>query len=148
MQSIKLDDSIFSSKGFTVLQDFNRPIPPDTNPGRQDPFAPLGQDGSTSGAVVSTSNPSSITTTASTLNGSLSQADGGTTRWFEYGTTPALGSMTPPMTQTTPGAFADQITGLSPNTTYYVQASALIGGTTVNGNIVTWTTAQGGTQKR
>ena len=37
VQSIKLNDSFFTSKAFTTLQDFNRPIPPDTNPGRTAP---------------------------------------------------------------------------------------------------------------
>jgi hypothetical protein len=148
VQSIRLDDSIFKSKEFAVLQDFNRPIPPDQNPGRVNPFAPLGADGAASIIQISTSNPSSITANASTLNGTLAAADQGSTRWFEYGTTPSLGTMTPPKMQTTPGAFAEPVTGLSPNTTYFVKASALIGGKTVSGNVVTWKTAQGGTQKR
>ena len=148
VQSIKLDDSIFQSQAFNVLQDFNRPIPPDTDPGRTDPFAPIGADGSSVSYAVSTSNPSSITPTTSTLNGALSSADAGTTRWFEYGLTQNLGTMTPPKSQTTPGAFAESIAGLTPNTTYYVRASALLGGATVSGNIVTWKTAQGGTQKQ
>lgn len=148
VQSIKLDDSIFKSKAFESLQDFNRPIPPDTNPGRPNPFAPLGSDGGTAAVVVSTSNVSSITTGTATLNGTLSSTDGQTTRWFEYGSTAALGTMTPPMIQSAPGAFAETVTGLTPNTTYYVKASAMVGGVTVSGNIVTWKTAQGGTQKR
>lgn len=148
VQSIRLDDSIFKSKAFESLQDFNRPIPPDTNPGRPNPFAPLGSDGALSGAVVSTSNVSSITTGSAMLNGTLSVTDGQTTRWFEYGPTAALGTMTPPMLQSAPGAFAETVTGLTANTTYYVKASAMVGGATVSGNIVTWKTAQGGTQKK
>ncbi len=147
VQSIKLDDSIFQDQAFQVLQDFNRPIPPDPNPGRTDPFAPIGSDNPSDQVLVATSNASSVTTTASTLNGSLLSADASTTRWFEYGTTPSLGTMTAPTPQTTPGAFAAQVTGLKPNTTYYFEASALIGGVAVNGSVITWTTAQGGTQK-
>ena len=147
VQSIKLDDTIFQNKAFGLLQDFNRPIPPDSNPGRTDPFAPIGSDSLATQISVTTNNASSVTTTTSTLNGSLLVADASTTRWFEYGTTPSLGTMTAPKAQTTPGAFAETVTGLLPNTLYYVKASALIGGVATSGSVITWTTAQGGTQK-
>lgn len=146
VKSINLDDSLFTKKSFDLLQDFNRPIPPDTNPGRQNPFAPLGTDGGPVTAQVLTSNPSSITPSTSTLNGTLAVSDAALTRWFEYGTSPALGTKTPTKSQTNPGVFAETITGLTPNVTYYVKAVAVIGGVTVNGNVVTWKTAQGGTQ--
>jgi len=144
VQSIKLDDSIFSNKEFTLLQDFNRPIPPDTNPGRPNPFAPLGIDGGagTASSQITTSNPSSVTATTSTLNGALLVAMPGVTRWFEYGATANLGAMTTPKAQSTQGAFAEIISGLLPNTTYYVKAVASINGTIVSGNVLSWKTAQ------
>jgi len=141
IQSIKLDDTLFSSPAFAVLQDFNRPIPPDTNPGRPNPFAPIGVDTAATSVQVSTSIPSSVTSKTSTLNGTLSVGDPTATRWFEYGTTPSLGTMTPPKSQANPGTFAEQIAGLLPNTTYYVRAAALIGGLPVSGNTVQWKTA-------
>jgi hypothetical protein len=147
IRSIKLDDSIFTSKAFTALQDFSRPIPPDTNPGRQNPFAPIGVDTSSSIPQVSTSNPSSITATGSTLNGTLAVGGATTLRWFEYGPTQALGVTTPQKTQGTPGAFAEQIVGLVPNATYYVKAVASIGGVVTSGNVVTWKTAQKSTTR-
>jgi hypothetical protein len=151
VRSIHIDSSLFKDKAFLVLQDFNRKIPPDTDPGRVNPFAPIGTDGG-SGAVtvakVTTSNPSSIKQTGAAFNGTLETADTNTTRWFDYGTTTFLGTMTPPKTQLTPGAFTETVTGLLPNTTYYVQSSALVGGVTIHGNTVTWKTAQGGTQKQ
>ena len=146
VQSIKLDDTIFTSKAFTLLQDFNRPIPPDTNPGRPNPFAALGIDGAAVSSQVSTSIPSSVTTTGSTLNGTLTVGGPGVTRWFEYGTTTALGTITTVNSQSNPGAFSDTVVGLTPNTTYYVKAGASIGGVIIGGNLVTWKTAQGGTQ--
>ena len=146
VESIKLDDSIFSSKEFGLLQDFNRPIPPDNNPGRPNPFAPIGLDGQVISTQVSTSNPSSINATTSTLNGTLTASGPDITRWFQYGTTQNLGQMTTPKIQLNPGAFAEPITGLTPNTTYYVKAGASIGGVPVLGNIVTWKTAQGVTK--
>lgn len=142
VKSIQLDIGIFSSKAFTILQDFNRPIPPDNDPGRANPFAPLGSDGLPASAQVSTSNPSSITATESTLNGALTASGTNVNRWFEYGLTANLGTATPQKIQTTAGAFAEQITGLKPNTTYYVKAVALVGTITVSGNVVTWKTAQ------
>ncbi len=142
VESITLDDSIFKNKGFALLQDFNRPIPPDDNPGRPNPFAPIGVDGAAGTAQVSTSNPSSITSTSSTLNGTLVASDPNATRWFEYGTTSSFGQMTAPKTQTIPGAFAEAVTGLLSNTTYYVRADASVGGSTIIGNTLTWRTAQ------
>jgi hypothetical protein len=144
IRSIKLDDSIFTSKAFTTLQDFSRPIPVDSNPGRPNPFAPLGADGAAISTQVSTSNPSAITTTGVTVNGSLAIADSSITRWFEYGITDSLGTKTPPKVQATPGAFAEVLTGLSAGTTYYVKAVALIGTQSVAGNLVTFKTAQAG----
>ncbi len=141
IQTIHLDDSIFSSKAFLVLQDFNRPIPADTNPGRPNPFAPIGADSAVVSNQVSTSSPSSITGTMTILNGTLSVGGAATSRWFEYGTTTALGTMTAPKTQQNPGAFAETIDKLIPNTTYYAKAGATIDGVIVGGNIVTWKTA-------
>ncbi len=142
VKSISLDESIFTNKAFTILQDFNRPIPPDTDPGRVNPFAPIGADGvAASSVMVSTSNPSSITATSAALNGTLIVGDPAATRWFEYGPTSAFGSMTPAKGQGVPGAFTETVDKLLPNTTYYVRAGASVGGTIVNGNTLTWKTA-------
>lgn len=142
VRSLSLDESIFSSTAFTALQDFSRPIPPDTNPGRQNPFAPLGADSAAVSTQVGTSNPSSITSTTSTLNGTLTVGGPDVLRWFEYGTTQGLGTTTEEVQQSLPGAFSATIEDLSPNTTYYVKAVASIGGQTVAGNLVTWKTAE------
>lgn len=142
VRSLKLDDKIFSNQAFVALQDFSRPIPPDVNPGRPNPFAPIGTDSTSVSTQISTSNPSSVTSTASTLNGALNIADASVTRWFEYGLTNALGTKTTVKSQANPGVFAESITGLQPNTTYYVKAFASIGGTVIAGNLVSWKTAQ------
>jgi len=147
VQSIKLDQGIFSNQAFALLEDFNRPIPPDSDPGRANPFAPIGADAPSSATQISTSNPSSILPTSSTLNGTLSANDPSATRWFEYGNTQALGNLTAPKSQPTPGSFAETISGLIPNTTYYVRAGAQVGGRTIEGNIVTWKTAQSSTKR-
>jgi hypothetical protein len=142
VKSISLDESIFTNRAFLLLQDFNRPIPADENPGRTNPFAPLGVDGGIAQVQVSTSNPSSITATSAVLNGTLSAADTATTRWFEYGPTPTFGALTSSRVQATAGTFAETVDKLLPNTTYYARADAVIGGVTVIGNTVSWKTAQ------
>ncbi len=142
IRSIKLDSSIFSDKSFRSLQDFSRPIPPDTNPGRPNPFAPLGVDSVGVSTQVSTSNPSSLSATGVTLNGTLVVGGVDIEHWFDYGTTTSLGTETTHKSQQNPGAFAETISGLLPNTVYYAKAVASIGGQIVAGNQVTWKTAQ------
>lgn len=142
IQSIKLDDRIFSDPAFLALQDFNRPLLPDTDPGRPNPFSPIGTDSSGLSTQISTSNPSDVRGDSSVLNGTLNEGGEGVTRWFAYGTTASLGQTTTPKPQLTPGAFAETISSLTPNTTYYVKAMATIAGQTLAGNLVTWTTAQ------
>jgi hypothetical protein len=141
IRSIKLDDSLFTSAAFNALTDLSRPITPDTDPGRDNPFAPIGSDSTVISTQVTTSNPSAITATASTLNGVLSIGGPSITRWFEFGPTNALGTMTTPKPQSNPGAFTETITGLLPNTTYYVKASASVGGQVISGAVVQWKTA-------
>lgn len=142
VRSIKIDSEIFTSTAFTSLQDFSRPLLPDNNPGRPNPFAPLGSDTTTISTQISTTNVSAILTTTATLNATLTIADGGTLRWFEYGTTQALGTSTNKKNQGTPGTFAETVTGLLPNTLYYVKAMATYAGQTIAGNVISFRTAQ------
>jgi hypothetical protein len=142
VQSIKLDDRIFEDPAFKSLQDFNRPLLPDTDPGRPNPFAPIGTDSSGLSTQISTSNTSDVKGSTSVLNGTLNEGGEGVTRWFAYGTTSSLGMTTTPKPQLTPGAFAETISDLTPNTVYYAKAMATIAGQTLSGNLVTWRTAQ------
>lgn len=57
LKSMKLDDSIFSDPVFLRLSDFAQPLSSQGNPGRSNPFAPIGAD------VVST-----LVQTATTTN--------------------------------------------------------------------------------
>ena len=44
LRNIRLDDSIFKNPSFTSLQDFELSLIQEANPGRQNPFLPLGVD--------------------------------------------------------------------------------------------------------
>ena len=78
--------------------------------------------------------------TSAVLNGTLSISGAGVTRWFEYGTTDALGTKTTETPQATAGIYSESITGLSPDTKYFVKAVASISGQTISGNLVSWQT--------
>ncbi len=55
LQNIKLDDSIFTNTAFLNLKDFELTLIQETNPGRTNPFLPLGTDsGSTNSSVGTT----------------------------------------------------------------------------------------------
>ena len=123
-----------------VLQDLSQPIVPDTNPGRENPFAPLGADSATVSTQIATNDPTLELATSAVLNGTLSISGPNITRWFEYGTTDALGTKTNPTPQALAGIYSENIVGLAPSTTYYVKAVASIGGQIISGNLISWQT--------
>lgn len=94
--------------------------------------------------VMSTSSATSVTTTSATLNGFFN--DGGspmTQLYFDYGTSPLLGTLSPLATvpALTAGNYSVTITGLTPGTTYYVQAVGTNGvGSTWGNPTITFTT--------
>lgn len=141
IDSIKIDNSIVTNPAFVVLQDLSQPIQPDTDPGRINPFAPLGSESATVSTQINTNDPTLKLATSAVLNGTLLIAGSGITRWFEYGTTDSLGTKTPETPQSTTGIFSESITNLLPNTTYYVKAVASIDGQIISGALVSWTTS-------
>ncbi len=60
LQNIKLDDSIFTNTAFLNLKDFELTLIQETNPGRTNPFLPLGTD------TTATSTTTSVGTTTIT----------------------------------------------------------------------------------
>ena len=96
--------------------------------------------------IVNTLNATNITNTSATLNGSVNANGYATTAWFQYGTSQALGysSIQTPTTienpYIIPASLSQNITGLSPNTTYFFQVIAQNSYGTVYGNISTFTT--------
>ncbi|MCA9353562.1 hypothetical protein KC842_01690 [Candidatus Nomurabacteria bacterium] len=83
LQSIKLDDKIFSSNSFQSLQDFTITLVPDAGQGRPNPFAPIGYDepvvlpGSELPEVETSTQTQ--TTVPTTTGGSSSGASSGST---------------------------------------------------------------------
>jgi hypothetical protein len=164
LKVITLDDAILSSDPFNRLFDFTRVLTPDKNPGRPNPFAPIGTEGA---VVLATPAPSaapaptpattnntpapepvvitiaatSVQSISASLNGMLPQSASGTSRWFEYGTAPQnLTIATAPTSQNTSGVFASQISGLRSVTTYYYRAVARVGSKTVRGEVMSFKT--------
>jgi len=86
--------------------------------------------------TVTTNPATSIATTSATLNGDLNNlgydpavcTNCKCITWFEWGPITAMGNRTPAQTRTFTGSFSADITGLSPNTTYYFKAFAKNGG--------------------
>lgn len=165
IKKIKLDNTILNRDSFTSLQDFTKIIPPESNPGRPNPFAPIGSDAAsstvfptTSGvfapvtptpAPADTASSTQVTTSAATtitkngaiLNGSLSQGGSTTTRWFEWGVSPtALSSTSTPVNQAGGGTFTRTLTNLSPGTTYYFRAVATVAGVRMTGETLSFKT--------
>ncbi len=141
INSINIDDKLTTNPAFNVLQDFVKPITPDNNPGRSNPFAPLGQDVAAVSTQVTTGNISSITGFSALFTGSVALGGKNITRWFEYGLTNDLGTKTQVRVQLASGNFTELISGLTPSTTYYVKAFASLGGQVVSGGLLNFTTA-------
>ncbi len=142
IDSIKIDDTISTNPAFVVLQDLSRPIGYDTNPGRVNPFAPLGADSASVSTQITTNDPTLKLANSTVLNGTLSISGANITRWFEYGTTETLGTKTKETPQALAGIYSENIAGLAPSTTYYAKAAASIGGQVIYGNLVSWSTSK------
>ncbi|MCX6007948.1 MAG: hypothetical protein NTZ34_11920, partial [Chloroflexi bacterium] len=88
---------------------------------------------------VSTSSASDVTSGTVTLNGYLSGMGpyDSVTVWFSWGNSGSFGNNTGQQVLYGPGPFSMQLSGLSPNTTYYFRAAAkpqVIGVSTVYGS--------------
>ena len=97
---------------------------------------------------VSTSSASDVTSGAATLRGYLSSMGpyNNVKVWFNWGTSTAYGNTTGEQILYGPGPFSLQISGLSPNSTYYFRAAAMptvIGVSAVYGNAASFTTPGG-----
>jgi hypothetical protein len=144
VNTINLDTSIFSDPAYKALRDY--PLSLGTAIiGRQNPFAPIGTD-STSGAAgslqVQTLAPGKVLSTSAEFDALVTTTTTDpTTVVFQYGLDDTFGSATTPTAVTKSGTALFTATGLTPSTTYYVEAVAVQGSSTATGSIMTFTTA-------
>jgi hypothetical protein len=141
LNKITIDNSLLSSASFLALHDNTVTIVNNGDVGRPNPFAPI-SGVSTNGPVslVLTKDASSVTDKSAILNGSNEGLKGSVSNYFEYGTTPALGKTTAPVTQSLVGTFASKITGLTPKTTYFFRAVVKLNNTPTQGDVMSFTT--------
>ena len=94
--------------------------------------------------LVHTRGATGVTPTTAVLNGAVNAKGAATSYVFNYGPTTSFGTATVAgdAGQRARRIFVHQeITGLTPGTTYYVQLSAVSAGGSATGNTVTFTTA-------
>ncbi len=145
INSINIDTSVFKNPSYLSLRDYPVSLGTDTI-GRPNPFAPIGTD-TVDGTVVAaplqfqTLQPGKITSTSAEFGGQgIVVSDAQTNVIFEYGTNDLFGSATPPVSVGKNGTSLFTVTGLTPNTTYYVRAILVQGSNTTQGNTMTFTT--------
>lgn len=61
---------------------------------------------------------------------------------FEYGTTDTFGTVTPSVLVTKNTTVLSTLTGLTPETLYYIRAIAIVGSTTVTANTTSFVTSK------
>jgi len=101
------------------------------------------------GAYVTTGNVINITSMNATFNGTVDTGGLPGSAWFEYGTNTAFGSSTSlnayNFNAGYSGNYNTNVTGLTPNTTYYVRAVAQNSYGRMNGAVTSFTTTNSST---
>jgi hypothetical protein len=97
--------------------------------------------------IVTTSSASSITSTSATLSGTVNPNSLSTNAWFEWGTSSDLSSFSSTNSQsigsgTSAINVTANLTGLTPNTTFYYKIAAQNSAGTQRGNILSFNTSQ------
>jgi len=142
LTKINIDTTLFENIAFQSLKD--NTVKLESIPsGRDNPFAPL-ESGSFTGSFYSspiiTNQPVEITSNTAVLSGSVSETDGVSDGYFEYGLTEELGQKTSMSTVSLIGTFISNVTGLSSKTAYFYRACARISGSNLCGDIVSFET--------
>jgi hypothetical protein len=142
LDKIKIDTSFFSGKVFSSLKDNSVTIG-SVEPGRANPFYQMENnsiEGTASDIKVVTNQPTDITETGATLNGTLNMAYIATNVYFEYGKTVALGTTETSIQPSLVGSFIKNILGLTPKTNYFYRACAKINNAVSCGEVVSFST--------
>ena len=95
---------------------------------------------------VSTASASNVGSTSATVNGSVNPNSSATSAWFEWGTSSTLSTYSTTASQSVGSgssavSITANLTGLTPNTTYYYRAVAQNSAGTQRGLILSFTTA-------
>lgn len=172
LEQVKLNTDIFEKPEFLALTDLSQPLPPPVDVGRPNPFSPIGvdvgtipTDEGTGGFTGGTTGTTGGTTTGGTTDGGSSGSSsvttkdvlnignhgatlageigitGATAKWFEWGTNQNTVNRTARQTGTA-AVWTAALGNLSASTTYYVKAAAEVGGITLYGETISFTTAQ------
>lgn len=144
LKKLRIDNSFFSSQSFTRLNDNTVPIDP-IPAGRTNPFASIDTKNIPRPSDlpdVITEQATEINKESAILNGFVNVATGVKDIYFEYGLTQAFGSQTVMLKQSLVGNFSKIISGLTPGTKYFYRSVAEINGTKIEGEIMSFTTAQ------
>lgn len=142
LKKIKIDVSLFSNKSFNSLKNNSVKLE-QVNPGRINPFAPIGSDGvpSVDMPKITTSEATLTTTNSATLNGVINVNTGVGDVYFKYGlTNDNLNINSPAVKQQMVGTFIKNVSALSSRTQYYYTACAKINNIENCGNIVSFIT--------
>ena len=143
LKKITIDTTLFTNKLFTSLRNNSVKLDP-VSPGRQNPFAPIGNDSSSNAysanSKVVTEKATQIMGTSATFNGAVNTADGVVDVYFKYGTTKDLSITTAIVKPSLIGTFIKNVSGLTPKTIYFYKACARINNAETCGEIETFTT--------
>lgn len=140
--SINIDQSLFSSASYRALRDYPVVLGSEIA-GRINPFAPVGTDSPVDivNPVMQTLQPGKVTSTTAEFSAQVAfTTTAPVSVVFQYGTTDQFGSATTPVILAKSGTVLVTVKNLTPNTTYKVQAVAVVGSTTTNGNTMSFTT--------
>lgn len=142
LKKMNIDITLFTNPSFKLLKN-NAVIIEPVVAGRSNPFSPINNTNtinSTPIALVVTDLPTQITDKTASLNGTINTLSNVTDTYFDYGLTDALGTMTPIAKPSLVGSFIKNISGLTPQTTYFFKACAKINNTKVCGDVSSFTT--------
>ncbi len=144
IKKIKIDTDFFANKSFQNLKNNSVMIEP-VIPGRPNPFSPIeistyNQAGANTNKVT-TEQPTQITMNSAILNGTVNIANQTAQTYFEYSVNPELSTPISGSTkQSLVGTFIKNVSGLSPQTTYYYKACVKINNIANCGDSISFTT--------